>query len=87
MPYLEYCSEAVLVMEYIEGISIRDTKKLKEYGYDLDEIGLKVMDNYATQILEHGFFHADPHPGNLCSSMMDKVVYLDLGIVGRLNAS
>lgn len=83
-PYLEYCTESVLVMEYIEGISIRDTKKLKEYGYDLDEIGLKVMDNYATQILEHGFFHADPHPGNLFIHE-GKVVYLDLGIMGRLS--
>lgn len=83
-PYLEYCTESVLVMEYVEGISIRDTKKLKEYGYDLDEIGLKVMDNYATQILEHGFFHADPHPGNLFVHE-GKVVYLDLGIMGRLS--
>lgn len=83
-PYMEYCTESVLVMEYIEGISIRDTKKLKELGYDLDEIGLKVMDNYATQILEHGFFHADPHPGNLFVHE-GKVVYLDLGIMGRLS--
>lgn len=83
-PYMEYCTESVLVMEYVEGISIRDTEKLKEYGYDLDEIGLKVMDNYATQILEHGFFHADPHPGNLFVHE-GKVVYLDLGIMGRLS--
>ena len=83
-PYMEYCTESVLVMEYIEGVSIRNTKKLKELGYDLDEIGLKVMDNYATQILEHGFFHADPHPGNLFVHE-GKVVYLDLGIMGRLS--
>ena len=83
-PYMEYCTESVLVMEYIEGVSIRDTKRLKELGYDLDEIGLKVMDNYATQILEHGFFHADPHPGNLFVHE-GKVVYLDLGIMGRLS--
>ena len=83
-PYMEYCTESVLVMEYIDGISIRDTKRLKELGYDLDEIGLKVMDNYATQILEHGFFHADPHPGNLFVHE-GKVVYLDLGIMGRLS--
>ena len=83
-PYMEYCTESVLVMEYVEGISIKDTEKLKEYGYDLDEIGLKVMDNYATQILEHGFFHADPHPGNLFVHE-GKVVYLDLGIMGRLS--
>ena len=85
-PYLEYCTEAVLVMEYMEGTSIRNTQKLQEMGYDLDEIGLKVMDNYATQILEHGFFHADPHPGNMFIKD-GKIVYLDLGIMGRLSAN
>lgn len=83
-PYLEYCTESVLVMEYVDGISIRDTEKLVERGYDLDEIGLKVLDNYATQILDHGFFHADPHPGNIFISG-GKVVYIDLGMMGRLS--
>lgn len=83
-PYLEYCTEAVLVMEYVDGVSIRDTDELTRRGYDLDEIGLKVMDNYATQILEHGFFHADPHPGNILIKG-GKVVYIDLGMMGRLS--
>ena len=83
-PYMEYCTEEVLVMEYVKGISIRDTKKLVENGYDLEEIGVKVLDNYATQILEHGFFHADPHPGNIFIKD-GKVIYIDLGIMGRLS--
>lgn len=82
-PYLEYCTESVLVMEYVDGISIRDTDTLVAQGYDLDEIGLKVLDNYATQILDHGFFHADPHPGNIFVKD-GKVVYIDLGMMGRL---
>lgn len=84
-PYMEYCSAEVLVMDYMEGISIRNTDTLRALGYDLDEIGEKVLDNYATQILEHGFFHADPHPGNIYIHE-GKVVYLDLGIMGRLSA-
>jgi hypothetical protein len=64
-PYLEYCNPRSLVMQYIDGISIRDTERLEEEGYDLEEIGEKMLDNYATQILDHGFFHADPHPGNI----------------------
>ena len=84
MPYLEYCSEEVLVMEYIEGTSLRDTDKLVELGYDLEEIGMKARDNYATQILDFGFFHADPHPGNMFIKD-GQIIYLDLGIVGRLN--
>ena len=83
-PYMEYCTEEVLVMEYVDGISIRDTKRLLENGYDLEEIGVKVMDNYATQIMEHGFFHADPHPGNILVKD-GKVIYIDLGIMGRLS--
>ena len=81
---MDYCTEEVLVMEYVDGISIRDTKRLLENGYDLEEIGVKVMDNYATQIMEHGFFHADPHPGNILVKD-GKVIYIDLGIMGRLS--
>ena len=84
MPYLEYCSEEVLVMEYIEGVSLRDTDRLVEMGYDLEEIGIKALDNYATQILDFGFFHADPHPGNMFIKD-GKIIYIDLGIVGRLS--
>lgn len=83
-PYMDYCTEEVLVMEYVQGISIRDTKKLVEEGYDLEEIGVKALDNYATQILEHGFFHADPHPGNIFIND-GKIIYIDLGIMGRLS--
>lgn len=83
-PYMEYCREEVLVMEYIDGISIRDTKKLLADGYDLDEIGDKMLENYAKQILQDGFFHADPHPGNVVI-YGGQIVYLDLGLMGRLN--
>lgn len=82
--YPELCSEFVLVMEYIEGIPIMDTDRLRAAGYDLEEIGRKILDNYATQILDHGFFHADPHPGNLLIRN-GKIVYIDLGIMGRLS--
>ena len=82
--YPELCSEYCLVMEYIEGIPISDHEALVDAGYNLAEIGEKMLDNYATQILDHGFFHADPHPGNII--VRDgKVVYIDLGIMGRLS--
>ena len=50
----------------------------------LAEIGEKILDNYATQVLDHGFFHADPHPGNILVRG-GKIVYIDLGIMGRLS--
>lgn len=83
--YPDLCSEYCLVMEYIEGIPIYDHERLVAQGYSLSEIGEKMLDNYATQILEHGFFHADPHPGNII--VRDgKIVYIDLGMTGRLTA-
>ena len=74
----------VLVMEYIDGIPILAVDRLHAAGYQLEEIGEKILDNYATQILDHGFFHADPHPGNLLIRN-GKVVYIDLGNMGRLS--
>lgn len=83
-PYTELCREEVLVMEYVDGIPINHKEELLENGYDLEEIGEKILDNYATQILDHGFFHADPHPGNIVIKG-GQIVYLDLGLMGYLS--
>lgn len=83
--YTDLCSEFVLVMEYVDGIPVGDADRLVANGYDLEEIGSKMLDNYAMQILDHGFFHADPHPGNVI--IRDgRIVYIDLGNMGRLSA-
>ena len=82
--YADLCTEYVLVMEYVDGIPISNADRLIACGYDLEEIGVKLLDNYATQILDHGFFHADPHPGNLIIRE-GQIVYIDLGIMGRLS--
>lgn len=83
--YTDLCSEFVLVMEYVDGIPVGDADRLVANGYDLEEIGSKMLDNYATQILDYGFFHADPHPGNVI--IRDgRIVYIDLGNMGRLSA-
>lgn len=83
--HTELCGEYVLVMEYIDGIPILATDRLRNAGYDLEEIGEKILDNYASQILDHGFFHADPHPGNILVRG-DDIVWIDLGMVGQLSA-
>lgn len=83
--HTELCGEYVLVMEYIDGIPILATDRLRNAGYDLEEIGEKILDNYASQILDHGFFHADPHPGNILVRG-DDIVWIDLGMVGQLAA-
>ena len=74
----------ILVMERIEGVPIDDLDVLRAREYDLKEIGLKLADNYIKQVLDDGFFHADPHPGNLCVRG-GKLVWLDLGMMGRLS--
>lgn len=73
----------LLVMDYVDGIQIDEVKRLEELGYDMTEIGQKAAENYCKQILEDGFFHADPHPGNLWIAG-GQIAWLDLGMTGRL---
>lgn len=82
----QYSNEYVLVMEYVDGVPISHAEELQARGYDLDEIGTKLLDNYASQVLDQGFFHADPHPGNILIRG-GQIVYIDLGLMGRLDDS
>ncbi|KFI92769.1 ATP-binding domain-containing protein [Bifidobacterium saguini DSM 23967] len=84
-PYPDLCTEHVVVMDYVDGISVSHSSELVEAGYDLKDIGTKLVDNYATQILDDGFFHADPHPGNIIIRG-GQIVLIDLGMTGRLDA-
>ena len=81
--YHEYTTSRVLVMEYIGGFPVDDRASLQAEGYDLGEIGRKLVNNYVKQVMDDGFFHADPHPGNV--KVMDgKIVWIDMGMMGRL---
>ena len=83
-PYLGLCTEHVVVMDYIEGISIADPEGLVRAGYDLKQLGARIVEDYSTQVLDDGFFHADPHAGNII--VKDNVIYfIDLGMVGRMS--
>ena len=79
-----YSSESVLTMEFVDGLSIDDGEALKSAGYDAAEIGTKLAENYVKQIVDDGFFHADPHPGNL-RIRNGRIVWLDMGMMGRLS--
>ncbi len=82
--YHEYTTSRVLVMEYIGGCPVDDRASLQAEGYDLGEIGRKLVNNYVKQVMDDGFFHADPHPGNV--KVMDgKIVWIDMGMMGRLS--
>ena len=82
--YLPYCTEHIVVMDYVDGISIADPAALEEAGYDLKKVGASIVDDYATQVLDDGFFHADPHAGNIIVKK-GVVYFIDLGMVGRMS--
>ena len=84
MLYREWTTTHVLVMERIDGVGIAQKDELAAAGYDLSEIGAKLADNYVKQIMDDGFFHADPHPGNL-RVREGKIVWLDMGMMGSLS--
>lgn len=83
--YPEFCTEHIVVMDYIDGISIADPPALVDAGYNLEHLGAKIVEDYSTQVLDDGFFHADPHAGNII--VKDGVIYfIDLGMVGRMSS-
>ncbi len=83
--FLEYSGARVLTMEEIQGIKITDTKALEKAGLDRHAIAANGANAYLKQIFGRGFFHADPHPGNLFVLPGNRVVFLDFGMTGRLH--
>ena len=84
--YPQYSCESVLVMEFVQGTEISHTQALREQGIDVSALARRVCQSYVTQVLDDGFFHADPHPGNILVRDGD-VVWIDLGMVGTLTVS
>jgi len=82
--FWEYSGEIVLTMEYVPGIKISQLEELRAQGYDLKEIARRGADAFLKQVLDHGLFHADPHPGNIFVLPGQVICMLDFGMVGRL---
>ncbi|BCB96527.1 ABC transporter [Dissulfurispira thermophila] len=83
--YAEFVTERVIVMEMVEGVRIDNITAIEEMGLDRKEIAKIGVDAYFKQILEDGFFHADPHPGNILVMPTGMIAFLDFGIVGRVS--
>lgn len=86
VPYIEteLTTRKVLVMEYIGGYEIDHFFELEKAGYSREEVAGKLAENYIKQIVDDGFFHADPHPGNI--RIRDgQIVWIDFGMMGVLN--
>lgn len=82
--YNDFTTRRLLVMEYIDGISPDRLTELTEKGYDLKTIASNGADVILKMILEHGFFHADPHPGNIFIMPGNVIAFIDFGMAGVL---
>lgn len=78
-------SSRVLIIEFISGCKITDLPQLKAWGLDTKKIAEQCLQSYLLQIFDYGYFHADPHPGNLLVRPNGTIVLIDFGMVGRLN--
>jgi len=81
----EFSSKRILTMELIEGIKINNLKELDKVGYDRKKIAENVAKAFMKQILIDGFFHADPHPGNILVMKDGIIGFMDFGMMGRLD--
>jgi len=82
--FWKYAGKRVLTLEYIPGIKVDDIKALEDSGLDLIAIGNRLVSCYLDQVLLHGFFHADPHAGNLAIDDWGNVVLYDFGMIGEI---
>jgi ubiquinone biosynthesis protein len=82
--YAEFVTEKVLVMERVDGVRIDNIPAIIAMGIDRKRLVQVSVDAYFKMILEDGFFHADPHPGNLLVMGDGKIAFVDFGIIGRV---
>lgn len=83
--YEELSTQRVLVMEFVNGINVGDTERLAAEGYDLPLIAKRGVDIAFRSVFEDGFFHADPHPGNIFILPGNVVCLLDYGMMGTVS--
>lgn len=85
--FWELTSPRVLALEFIDGIKISEVARLREAGIDPEIITRNGGQLLAKQIFDHGFFHADPHPGNLFALKGNRIAPVDFGMMGKLSRS
>ena len=85
--YNQYSGHSVLTLEWIDGIKLTDLSKLEAAGLDADSLIKIGVTSGLRQLLEYGFFHADPHPGNLFATLDGRMAYIDFGMMDQLSES
>ena len=84
-PISELCTPRIVTMEYLKGVKVSDVAALQEMGADPELIARRGAEAYLDMIFGDGFFHADPHPGNIVVFPGNKIGLLDFGMVGRID--
>lgn len=82
--YWQYSSPSVLTLEYMPGVKITNTAGIAAAGLDAPRIAQRATESYLIQILRHGFFHADPHPGNIAIDGAGNLIFYDFGMMGEI---
>jgi ubiquinone biosynthesis protein len=82
--YRELCTDKIICMEFVDGYKITDLKNLKKFNITGEQLALRGIRLYFEQVFEHGFFHADPHPGNIFVLKDGRIAFLDYGMVGTV---
>ncbi|MEH1768469.1 ABC1 kinase family protein [Nostoc sp.] len=85
--YWRYATSRVLTLEYLPGIKISQYEALEAAGLDRKAIARQGAQAYLLQLLNSGFFHADPHPGNIAVSANGALIFYDFGMMGRIKSN
>ena len=83
--YWNYTSENVMTLDWIDGVSIRETEELKKRNIDTNKIAEDIIQHFLRHAVRDGFFHADMHQGNVFVDRSGQIVPIDFGIMGRLD--
>jgi ubiquinone biosynthesis protein len=83
--YWNFTSENVMTLDWIDGVSIRETELLKKKNFDTNKIAENIIQHFLRHAVRDGFFHADMHQGNIFIDNSGQIVPIDFGIMGRLD--
>ena len=77
-------TEKVLTMEFVESFKLTDVARVEAEGLDRNVLAKRAADSFLAQIINTGYFHCDPHPGNLCVNAQGQLIYYDYGMMDEL---